>query len=166
MWYLQHQSSFISIHSQHNTFGSMGKGSIVLVQVLCSIIVRQRMKIGEREKCWVNREKKRDIEIERDIRNKKEMTIVVHSARGESRVARVNKGVWNAGSKKHAETGDSSCCGHNSDTILPSTFSFSLCIRQHHRRRGHHHQPAVTDRGLRYTAGLYLDKKKSRGTRW
>lgn len=44
---------------------------------------------------------------------------IVHT---ESHVASKDKGVWNAGSKKHAETGDSSCRSHNSDTILPSTF--------------------------------------------
>lgn len=39
------------------------------------------------------------------------------------------KELWNAASKKHAETGDSSCRGHNSHAILPSIFpSLSLSL--------------------------------------
>ena len=36
------------------------------------------------------------------------------------------KELWNAASKKHAETGDSSCRGHNSHAILPWIFPSSF----------------------------------------
>lgn len=76
----------------------------------------------------IERERQREREIQKDRKGEKwkerreERDHRAHSARGESRVASKDKGVWNAGSKKHAETGDSSCRSHNSDTILPSTF--------------------------------------------